>query len=87
MDLPWCRARGALQALYRRPGALSVGQARGGAELPGHGTAIQVERGREASRADKETRPSSFCAFVEDRLAMLDARLAKINASPEEDSP
>ena len=50
-------------------------------------TAVQVEHGREARSADKETRPSSFCAFVEDRLAMLDARLAKINASPEEDSP
>jgi hypothetical protein len=50
-------------------------------------TAVQVEHGREARSADKETRPSSFRAFVEDRLAMLDARLAKTNASSEEDSP
>ena len=47
----------------------------------------QVDRWRVARDADKDAWPTTFRDFVEDRLAVLDARLAKTNASSEEDSP
>jgi hypothetical protein len=52
-----------------------------------HRSAEQVDRCRVARDADKDAWPTTFRAFIEDRLAMLDARLAKTNASSEEDSP
>jgi hypothetical protein len=47
----------------------------------------QVDRWRVARDADKDAWPTTFRAFIEDRLAMLDARPARTNASSEEDSP
>jgi hypothetical protein len=49
--------------------------------------ASQVDRWRAAADADKDAWPTTFRAFVEDLLEVLDARLANINASSsEEDS-
>ena len=50
-------------------------------------SAQQVDRWRVATDADKDAWPITFRIFVEDWLVVLDARLAKINASSEEDGP
>jgi len=52
-----------------------------------HRSAEQVDRWRVARDADKDAWPTTFRAFIEERLAMLDARLSNIDATPQGGEP
>jgi len=55
--------------------------AAGGPLFRVHRSAPQVDRWRVAADADKDAWPTTFRAFVEDRLAVLDACRANVNAT------